>query len=70
MSKLNNLENINNNLLAQIESNTCNNQQAPQSVAALKQQTAGVANIRAGLAAIAHDIEAKTEKIQQAIASK
>ena len=69
-SKLNNLQDINNNLLTQIEMNLCNNQQAPQSTSVLKQQNAGIDYILSGLPDILNDIEAKTEKIVNAIESK
>lgn len=69
-SRLNNLENINNHLLTQIEMNLCNNQLAPQSVPVLQQQNAGIDYIRAGLADILKDIEAKTAKILETVDSQ
>ena len=69
-SKLNNLELINNNLLTQIEMNLCNNQQAPESVMELAQQNAGIDYLLAGLPDILNDIEAKTQKIIDAVESK
>ena len=69
-SKLNNLQDINNNLLEQIEMNACNNQHAPQSPLVLKQQNAGIDYILSGLPDIANDIEAKKQKIISAIESK
>ena len=54
----------------QIEKNLCYDQQASQSVLALKQQNAGIDYMRSALPEIANDIETKTQKIIDTVASK
>ena len=69
-AKLNNLKATNNSLLAQIESNLCNNQQAIQTSSELKQQNEGIDLMLSELPDIYNDIEAKKKKITDAIESK
>ncbi len=62
-AKLNDLLTINNNLLNEIEVNSCDNKQAPKTPDALKAQNQGINFIIAGLPKILDDIAIKKAKI-------
>ncbi|TRX55667.1 hypothetical protein [Thalassomonas sp. M1454] len=66
-AKLNDLLTINNNLLNEIEVNSCDNKQAPETPDGLKRQNEGINYIISGLAKISDDIATKKAKIVEKI---